>query len=591
MLNLPLCPLKALVCKSWRMLSRCSLLQLVLALGVILPPATDSQGTESYTRLPPVDWDEHLFTENLTAAAATIHSITAGASDPLDTATPSVIPRGFDDRAMSTVSPLTEEPITTSTDCVCDLTPDFCDIACCCDVVDCGVANLSSVFSGCKQETRPGVCVESWLMFRANVDPQLVTVTDSLFCVRKGNETDAAQTLPALSEGTFSIFSPHFSLQEPAPYHSRNSSFYKVDDIILTYYNATSAVSVLRHPSPGAASSSCVDRNPAKFLRSGSLSCSRAVSAQSCGRDGTLSIRSYFTGFRLLRVPRLSKVDLPNITIPVILLSSQPEPTEHNGYCVNVVSKVEYMITYTGGGEITAATLRVELANASFGTQLLQQHTVKFQLATPSPPPSSTPLVGLTVGTPVIGWFGEEAQPLTVQGLSVGGDCATDLFNRASILFNHNTITGCSFRSPSRDCASLKAQLYRVLRGATTPDMVAMTAGSQPDWSRVILQDCPEPPTGELCETGCLLPISLSVQVLWAQRGLLAMPQNHILGAKYIFSCQILKCPVASPLPVTTEVIFSDATVYPEAPRGEPQPEWKFPFAFFTRGAGELDGE
>ncbi|XP_036429148.1 tectonic-3-like isoform X2 [Colossoma macropomum] len=576
------------------MLSRCSLLQLVLALGVILPPATDSQGTESHTGLPPVDWDDHLFTENLTAAAATestIHSVTAGASDPVETATPSVIPRGFDDRAMPTVSPMTAEPIITSSDCICDLTPDFCDIGCCCDVVDCGVANLSSVFSGCRQETRPGVCVESWLMFRANVDPQLVTVTDSLFCVRKGNEMDVvAQTLPALSEGPFSIFSPHFSIREPTPYRSRNSSFYKVDDIILTYYNNTSIVSVLRHPSPGAASSSCVDRNPAKFLRSGSLSCSRAVSAQSCGRDGALSVRS-FTGFSLLRVPRLSKVDMPNLTIPVIPLSSQLEPSEHNGFCVNVVSKVEYVITYTGAGEITAATLRAELANASFGTQLLQQHTVQFQLATPSSPPSGTPLVGLTVGTPVIGWFGEEAQPLTVQGLSVGGDCSTDLFNRAPILFTHNAITGCTFRSPSRDCGSLRAQLYSVLCGATTPDMVAMTAGSQPDWSRVILQDCPEPPPGEVCETGCLLPVSLSVQVLWAQRGLLAMPQNHILGAKYVFGCQILKCPVTSPLSVTTEVIFSDATVYPEAPRGEPQPEWKFPFAFFTGGAGELDGE
>ncbi|KAI4883921.1 hypothetical protein NFI96_008396 [Prochilodus magdalenae] len=180
---------------------------------------------------------------------------------------------------------------------------------------------------------------------------------------------------------------------------------------------------------------------------------------------------------------------------------------------------------------------------------------------------------------------------LTVQGLSEGGDCSTDIFNRAAILFTHNAITGCTFRSASRDCGSIRAQLYSVLRGAATPDMVAMTAGSQPDWSRVVLQDCPEPPPVELCETGCLLPVSLSVQVLWAQRGLLAMAQNHILGAKYVFSCHILKCPVTSSLPVTTEVIFSDATLYPEAPRGEPQPEWKFPFAFFTGGAGELDGE
>lgn len=45
----------------------------------------------------------------------------------------------------------------------------------------------------------------------------------------------------------------------------------------------------------------------------------------------------------------------------------------------------------------------------------------------------------------------------------------------------------------------------------------------------------------EACETGCLLPVSLSLQVLWAQRGLRALPQNHILGAKFTFGCQRLK--------------------------------------------------
>lgn len=28
------------------------------------------------------------------------------------------------------------------------------------------------------------MCVEKWLMFRANVDPTLVHVTDSLFCIQ-----------------------------------------------------------------------------------------------------------------------------------------------------------------------------------------------------------------------------------------------------------------------------------------------------------------------------------------------------------------------------------------------------------------------
>uniref|UniRef100_A0A3B5L0M6 Tectonic-1-3 N-terminal domain-containing protein n=1 Tax=Xiphophorus couchianus TaxID=32473 RepID=A0A3B5L0M6_9TELE len=37
--------------------------------------------------------------------------------------------------------------------CLCDLTPDFCDIGCCCDTADCDVANLSTVFTGSKTST------------------------------------------------------------------------------------------------------------------------------------------------------------------------------------------------------------------------------------------------------------------------------------------------------------------------------------------------------------------------------------------------------------------------------------------------------
>lgn len=45
----------------------------------------------------------------------------------------------------------------------------------------------------------------------------------------------------------------------------------------------------------------------------------------------------------------------------------------------------------------------------------------------------------------------------------------------------------------------------------------------------------------ESCESGCDLPNSLLVQVLWARLGLLDLPQNYIVGAKYIFQCQKYK--------------------------------------------------
>ncbi|XP_076857077.1 tectonic-3-like isoform X2 [Brachyhypopomus gauderio] len=577
------------------MATRRPLVHLVVAVLAFMPLVIDWQNAESYTtEHPSPDGDDASMDNQTTSAATETPTVNLTEAATSGTVAPSLVPRApaESDVTGGPTVPSAAQPMTSSSACACDLTPDFCDIGCCCDVGDCGVADLASVFSGCTQETRSGACVDGWLMFRANVDPALLTVTDSLFCVRREDEKGVvAQSLSGPSGAPFSISSPYFSLQEPTTFSSLNTNFYKADDIILTYYTNTSVVSILSQPSPGAASSTCMDRNPAKFLQSSSLFCSRAVSAVSCMRDSSLSVQAYYTAFSILRIPRPSKIDIANLTIPVIPLSQQPQPIQHNGSCLNMVSKVEYTITYTGIGEITQVTLKVDVTNASFNTQLLQQHSVQFQLATPSPPPSKTPLVGLTDGSPVIGWFGEQAQPLTVQGLSEGGQCSVDPLNRSPVLFKHNSITGCTFRSASRDCPSLRAQLYSILRGDANPERVAMTAGSQPDWSRVIVQECPDIPAGELCETGCLLPVSLFVQVLWAQRGLLALPQSHILGAKYSFSCQLLQCPITSPVPVTTEVIFSDATVYPEAPRGQPKPDWKFPFAFFTRGSGELDGE
>ncbi|XP_010892607.2 tectonic-3 isoform X2 [Esox lucius] len=477
--------------------------------------------------------------------------------------------------------------------CLCDLTPDFCDIGCCCDIVDCDIPDLSSVFSGCSDEVISGDCIERWLLFRANVDPSRVTVTNKLFCVQPEEENPTGpQTLSALTKNAPTLdYSYHFSWKGSATYTTHTRDFYRVDDTIMTHFIRSSVRGVLRQPSPGATTSFCVDRNPARFLRSISLYCTRTLTPQSCATDPSLNAKSYFTDIRLLKIPVRESVQLtPDnlISIHPKLESGWSEPKEQNGSCLNLVSKVEYLLWYTIIGEIVMATVNVVLADADSNMKFLQQHTVDFQLATPPPTPGPTPVVGLTEGTPVIGQVGSTAQDLSVLGVSQGGECSID--PRMPILFMHNTITGCTFNSPSVNCSELRSKLYKVLRGAAAPTLVAMTAGSQPNWARVITQVCTVTTQEESCESGCVLPHSLSVQVLWARTGLLALPQNFILGAKYLFHCQRFRCPLVSPFTVTTEVMFVDTTVYLEPPRGTPLPTWKFPFDFFSRGSGEVDG-
>ncbi|KAM4524589.1 tectonic-3-like isoform 1-T1 [Odontesthes bonariensis] len=492
-----------------------------------------------------------------------------------------------------TTEPVTEVPPATTAqteisaqDCLCNLTPDFCDISCCCDTADCDVANLSTVFTGCPQEVVSGVCIEKWLMFRANVDSALVTVTDSLFCIRSEAD-DERESLPALL--WFPALGDSYHFSPPGQTYIRHSrDFYRVDDVIQTYFSNSSVRGLLRQPSPGAASAFCVNRNPAKFLRSTSLSCTRTVTPQSCTTDPNLNARSYFSDLSLLTIPAAEMATPSDLLIPVTLMADWPAPTKRNNSCMNVVRKVELVIGYTGRGYLAYATANVHLADVDFDQLMLQTHSVDFQLDTPRPTPGLTPAVGLRVGSPVIGRFDEEVKPLTSLGLSQGGECSSDPSRRAPILFVHNTIIGCTFSSSARNCSELRSQIYRILHGRAAPDEIAMNSGAQPDWTRVILQECPLSQQ-ETCESGCILPHSLSIQVLWARQGFIDLPQSYILGAKYLFQCKNVKCPLSSPLVLTTEVAFADTTVYPEPPRGLPQPHWKFPFDFFTRGSNELD--
>uniref|UniRef100_UPI0037E97078 tectonic-3-like n=1 Tax=Semicossyphus pulcher TaxID=241346 RepID=UPI0037E97078 len=531
------------------------------------PPPSGGTGTEESTSVGTTE----AVTPDSTLDSTAATTLTVSEAPTVVTEAPSVT---------------TSQPVVISQGCLCDLNPDFCDIGCCCDVVDCDVANLSTVFTGCPQKAISGVCIEKWLMFKANVDSSLITVTDSLFCIRP--EDNATQSLPALPRHPSLGDSYHFS--PPAPTSSSFSrDFYRVDDVIQTYFNSSSVRGLLRQPSPGAAADFCVNRNPSKFLRSLSLSCTRMVTPQSCTTDSTLNARSYFSDLSLIKIPVVETVEVSDLLVPVTPLSDWPAPSKQNNSCINVVKNVEFIIGYTGRGELTYATVNVVLADVDPNQLLLQTHSVQFELAAPSPTPgASTPAGGLPAGSPVIGRFDEEVKPLTTLGVSQGGECSSDPNARSPVLFTHNSITGCTFSSPSNDCSELRSHIYGILQGLATPDLIAMNSGSRPDWTRVITQECPVS-LQETCESGCVLPNSLSIRVLWARQGPLHLPQNYILGAKYLFQCRNFKCPLSSHIALTTEVRFVDTTVYPQPPMGSPQPDWKFPFGFFTRGSAELD--
>lgn len=421
-------------------------------------------------------------------------------------------------------------------------------------------------------------------MFRANIDPKLITLTDTLFCVRE-EVPNEGQAVRSMSGGWQYEMAPSFN-QDGKTTQPSVKDFYQVDDLIFVQYSRTSLLSTLKQPSPGFSSSQCADLNPARFMRSTSHSCARVLNAQSCLTDSWFNILFYFQDISLLRVPSPGQVEMSDLLIPIVGNSSWPQPSKVNDDCLNVVSKVEYVIKFTSGGEIVSATLNADFINTPVDSSIMQQFSIVFQLATVGPTPLPHPAIGISSGNPVIGRFDNDIQRLTILPATL--DCTTPPPDRVPIRFLHNSISGCSFRSRTQNCSELRSELYRVLVGMTTPDGVAMSASREPDWADVITEECSDEPT-DLCSAGCEVPISVSIQFLWAKMGLLSLPQKYILGAKYKFVCKKLKCPLIASLAIAMEVTFSEVTKYPQPPRGMPLPHWKFPYSFFTGGKGELD--
>uniref|UniRef100_A0A1A8EXC0 Tectonic family member 3 n=2 Tax=Nothobranchius korthausae TaxID=1143690 RepID=A0A1A8EXC0_9TELE len=462
------------------------------AIGGPFSSATSAPGgsgvTEQATRQPALD--SMITTTQDSMVTNTPDSMVTNTQDSMVTA-----PR---DSMVTTSSSISEAPSPTTTvqtvisgeGCLCDLTPDFCDIGCCCDTADCDAADLTTIFTGCSPAVISEVCVEKWLMFRANVDSSLVTVTDTMFCVR--SKAAAPQSLPSLHQSPALGDSYHFS---PSGHtfirHSR--PFYRADDVIQTFFSNSSVRGLLRQPSAGAASAFCFNRNPARFLRSSSLTCTRMVTPQSCTTDSSLSAHSYTSPMSLIKVPINETMTPSDYLIPVIPLGQWPAPVKINNSCLNVVEKVEFIIGFTSRGELSNASVSVVLTDLALHQQLLQTHSVQFQLTTPSPTPArATPAVGYRVGSLVFGHFEGEVKPVTTLGPSPGGECSP--VPRSAVLFTRNTISGCTFMSLVRNCTELRSRIYEILEGPAAPDMMAMNSGSQPDWTRVIRRECPISP-------------------------------------------------------------------------------------------------
>lgn len=170
--------------------------------------------------------------------------------------------------------------------CTCDLTQGLCDINCCCDG-ECS-AEDRLVFSTCEDQLEAetdnsNLCSYSVKVFRDNTVSTQTVNNPFIFCVwRERNvarnfytPVDLAKTNESFAQYSSenSRYSFQYQYTEPEATASPSRTHYKSGELLVALRGANAGLFYV--PAGVATTSSCVDKNPAKFLRELSSSCVR----------------------------------------------------------------------------------------------------------------------------------------------------------------------------------------------------------------------------------------------------------------------------------------------------------------------------
>nr|XP_010967948.1 tectonic-1 isoform X1 [Camelus bactrianus]XP_045362333.1 tectonic-1 isoform X1 [Camelus bactrianus] len=506
--------------------------------------------------------------------------------------------------------------------CVCDLSPEKCDVNCCCDP-DCSSTDFS-IFSACSIPVVMGdsqFCSQKAAIYSLNftADPpqrifKLVEqINPSIFCIHITNYKPALSFInPEVpDENNFDKLmktSDGFSLnaESDASFTDKpdapNSAKYEYGVCLQT------SDSFLRFPSP-LTSSLCSDNNPAAFLVNQAVKCTRSISLEQCEEIETLSM-AYYSSPKILRVPN-SGTKVP-ITVQSIVFRSLNKTltrledtdvlrqvlveTGQVQVCTNVVLEVKYSLTYTDAGEVVQADLSLLLGAVSSAMVPLQQ---KFEIYfiqqnTKPVPLSGNP--GYVVGLPLAAGFQPQKGSGIIQSTNRYGqltilrstteqDCLAAEGIRTPVLFGYSMQSGCKLRLTGAVTCRLVAQKVKsLLKGQGFPDYVAPFGNSRAqdvlDWVPVhfITQ------TSHVKDS-CQLPVALAIEVKWTKYGSLLNPQAKIVNVTAnLISSSFPETSSGNErtILISTAVTFVDVSAPAEAGfRARPAINARLPFNFF----------
>ncbi|XP_020852542.1 tectonic-3 isoform X1 [Phascolarctos cinereus] len=483
--------------------------------------------------------------------------------------------------------------------CTCDLTPDSCDLNCCCDK-QCPVRDPKALFAFCLPGSYRVInweCIDASIVFRSNTPFRVITLVPPhgglQFCVQVNNPmSNYFQHLQKVNRTNIQSLvieyggTSFLSVPQLMPTFS---SFYMAGDPILIYSPKWSLLSYFKQPAGVGPRELCTKNNAARFLESGSTTCTWFFSnlTSSCTTDPLLRVTSYHD-FTVLKVPK-GVTDLENMQVPITLTSEPISPQLDGNTCLNVVSQVIYEIETDGILGIQKVSLSFTLTNLSGdpGASIQQHFTINFhafQRRRAALPLARSGNPGYIFGMPLLVLKDDTSDAMTISQSHSDGSCSV---NRRKVEFGVNVMTGCKLRIENRNCDHLQDEIYKTLSGTSSPVYLGIVGNSEPShrghWVKVFTKNCSA--LAKNCTSCCCIPFSLEIQILWSYVGLQSNPQAHVLGGRYLYQCNFITLPSSVvEVSLTTFVSFTDITKKPKFTESLLEKNWILPFTSFFQG-------
>ncbi|KAL7836843.1 hypothetical protein AOLI_G00281270 [Acnodon oligacanthus] len=470
--------------------------------------------------------------------------------------------------------------------CPCDLSPEECDVRCCCDQ-DC-TPELLWLFAG---HCLPGPFGGS-ITLAPEYDCAFQSAENApdwfpFLCVTSPSENNPFLGLFYHGQTIVPKPTPSFQALQVAP--PVPSTHYRQGEPILTtdnQYFTIPQVSVLGQ---------CLESAPVAFLQDFEAVCVRTLQAcPAAPADLRVAVRDGLGGVVTVSVVDEVITDMSSfVSSPAKFESVDSELVAERQLCVNVVVALSYTLDWRGNG-LTAINLIRRTGNVTLNAavSLTTRYSAVFVNGNLTAQ-SNSGNPGYQVGKPVIGGFSdsptgaiERAAISLWQAVGDGLCFSADL---RPVLYGLNSTSGClmpvSLLSLTQ-CSQLRETVRSVLAGLVPASLVSRTGtpdlSSLANWTNIttVVQNSSQP-AGGFSGSCSRVPAHLHIHIRSVVMGMVGgVPQKMIQAVELSFkeTTWSLECdavegnPCVTPhltqsFPVTSSVTFTDTPISTQPPK------------------------